>query len=326
MRVLVTGSTGLIGSAVVRRLKGDGHEVIAASSVGIEGSTAHGDLRVPGIAARLLEISQPQVVVHCAARIGGIALQKADPSAAVLSNLVMSAHVIDACAKAKPQPRLVFLSSSTVYPMVGPATFRDGNTATEDWPLKPEPLYQGVGGVKAYLEQLLSFYGTAFDLRFCSVRPTAVIGESDKSDHVVPDLIRRALTGALPLTVWGASSTVRDFVYVDDVARGILAVIEQGKFEVGPFNLGSGTSTTIGKIADAIMLTVHGPHRLVELEDRSSAPLIVFDETKPQAIPIRQVSIEKAKTLLGWTPQVSPTEAISRIVKSAQQTAQGGSA
>ena len=315
MRVLVTGATGLVGSAVMRRLATAGVEAVAASSSGIEGRTDKGDLRVPGFAARLLDIAKPDAVVHCAAKVGGVAANKADPAAFVTDNLVMSARLFEAVAKAKSpsgsSPLLVFVSSSTVYPMkVGL-----DDVATESWPLCAEPSYRGVGGVKVYLEQLLSFYGTEFGLRFCSVRPTAVIGESDKSDHVVPDLIRRALTGALPLTVWGSSSTVRDFVYADDVARGILAVIEQRKFEVGPFNLGSGTSTTIGNIADAIMLTVHGPHRLVELEDRSSAPLIVFDETKPQAIPIRQVSIEKAKTLLGWTPRVSPTEAISRIVK-----------
>ena len=311
MRVLVTGSSGLVGSAVVRHLRDVGLEVVGASSSGIKGSTSHGDLRLPGTAAWLLDLVKPDAVVHCAAKVGGVAANKADPAAFVTDNLVMSAQLFEAVAKATPQPMLVFVSSSTVYP----AKVGLDDVADETWPLSPEPAYQGVGGVKVYLERLLSFYGAAFGLRFCSVRPTAIIGESDKSDHVVPDLIRRALTGALPLTVWGSSSTVRDFVYADDVARGILAVIEQRKFEVGPFNLGSGTSTTIGNIADAIMLTVHGPHRLVELEDRSSAPLIVFDETKPQAIPIRQVSIEKAKTLLGWTPRVSPTEAISRIVK-----------
>ena len=271
----------------------------------------------------------------------GIAAQKADPSAAVLDNLVMSAQVIDACAKAKSPSgsgvKLVFLSSSTVYPMRinGGRVPTPGlsvpyvdlmlGEAKESWPLRPEPLYRGVGGVKVYLESLLDFYADSFGLQSVILRPTAVYGPGDRSQHVVPDLICRADANEIPLVVWGGPDTVRDFVYVDDVADAVAATL------VGPngtFNIGSGEKTTISKLADEIMFAVHGPHILVGLEDRYGGSALKFDESKPTAIPWRAVSIEHAAEVLGWKPSVTLADGIRRTLSwwRAQQTTKGGHA
>mgnify|MGYP001583112879 CR=1 FL=1 len=313
MRVLVLGATGLIGSAVVRRLTADGHEVLGLSS-------RDGDLRVPGIAAHFIDTAYADVVVHCAARIGGIAAQKADPSAAVLDNLVMGAQVIDACAKAKSPScsgtKLVFISSSTVYPMrIGDDG--EGNpcymTAKEDWPRIPEPLYRGVGGVKVYLESLIDFYTDSFGLQSVILRPTAGSGPGERADHVIPDLIRRALAHEDPLVVWGDPYTVRDFVYVDDVASAVAGVVTKPQLP-GPFNVGSGERTTIRHLAQTILATIRGAQWVTAREDNSSVGPILYDTTKPTAIPFRAVSIERARLVLNWKPEVMLEEGIRRTV------------
>ena len=261
MRILCTGATGLLGSAVACLAEEHGHEVVRAHSNGITGVTSHGDLCVD--ADNIVRCAKnPDVVIHCAAKVAGVKTAAADPAAFVTDNLVGGARLSEACAKAKPQPLLVFVSSSTVYPIrVGPTwdtrvtpPIDISDIATESWPLAPHPIYQGVGGVKVYLEQLLDFYEAKYGLKSCVVRPTAMYGPGDRSDHVIPDLIRRALGGEMPLKVWGDLTTIRDFVYVDDVARGVLkATLQPGCI----VNLGSGTKTTILELADTVIAAVH---------------------------------------------------------------------
>ena len=320
MKILVTGSTGLIGSAVVRRLD-QIHDVYANRA----GDGTRLDLREPDTTLRLVLQLEPDVVVHCAACIGGIAAQKADPSMPVLDNLVMGAWVIDACAKV--QSKLVFLSSSTVYPM----TLGLECAAEESWPRRPDPQYRGVGGMKIYLEELIDFYRETFGLRAVILRPTAVYGPGDRgfsgNGHVIPDLLRRADAGELPLMVWGDGKTVRDFVYVDDVADAVAAVINREAWG-GVFNVGSGEQTTIAKLADEVLLAVHGAHKIVELEDRSSGGLLRFDATQPVAIPWRAVSIVHIRDVLGWAPTVTLHDGLRRTLSwwRTQRSAKGGRA
>lgn len=311
MKVMVTGASGLLGSAVVRACEAERFDVVGSSRAGILGATGHGDLCDALIAANHIAIAKPDVVVHCAAKVAGVAEARKDPAAFVTDNLVMSARLFEACAKAKGangrSPLLVFVSSSTVYPERFTATDLRDYMAHEGWPLAPHALYQGVGGVKVYLESLLDFYAEKYGLRSCVVRPTAIYGPGDRSSHVIPDLLRRAEAGEDPLTVWGSPDTVRDFVYVDDVARGILATIEQPGCIV---NLGSGVGTTVRELAETVLATVRGVEWLAGREDRSTAPLLLFDQSKPQAIPVRRVSIEHAKKILGWEPRVSLAEGL----------------
>lgn len=315
MKVLVTGGTGLVGSAVMRRLATAGVEAVAASSSGIKNFTAHGDLRVPGIADQLLTITKPDAVVHCAARLGGVAWQRANPAGPITDSLVMAVNVFEAAARARAY--LVFLSSSVVYPVPS-----NVYPASEGWEPSPEPQYRGVGGMKVYLESLLAYYVVAFPgFHYTILRPTAVYGPGDRgfaddSGHVVPDLLRRADCGEVPLVVWGRPNIVRDFVYVDDVADAVYAaLLLRKRVAEGIFNVGSGQKTTIGELAEKVMLAVHGMHRLVEMEDRYATGAVLFDASRPtSSLLYRQVSIERARAALDWFPAMSLDEGLKKTL------------
>lgn len=310
-RIVVLGAEGFLGSAFARELAG--HPEVD----GLYWTRAHGDLtRRENMAAALF---QQDYAILCAAKIGGIAEQRADPSMPVTENLVLGARFLEACAKAKVK-RALLVSSSTVYPawdepMEEEFTRHGGipgrDNVYED--LAPASVYEGVGGVKLYLESLAEFYHHAFGLHTCVIRPTAVYGPGDRSTHVIPDLIRRSQTER-PLRIWGKPDTIRDFVYVDDVVRaGIMALASAPPID--PVNVGSGQATTIGELAREVLLAVHGPDWFAAEEDKSSTGPIVFDETKPQAIPVRRVDISKAERVLGWKPEVGLVEGLRRTVE-----------
>ena len=282
----MTGATGLIGSAVCRLLAERKYEVWPVRHSVV-------DLRAP-IDVNGVYWNETDAVIHCGARISGVAGQLADPAAAVTDNLVMTARILEAVAKAKPQPKkFVFLSSSTVYPAYGYAM-------KEDCIAGPDLHYEGVGGMKVYCEQLCAFYRNKYGLQSTILRPTAVYGPGDRSDHVIPDLIRRAL--ATPaneaLQVNGSAETVRDFVYVDDVAEACIAAITG---PAGPFNIGSGEKTTLGDLATCI----------AEIAGHAQ---VRYAPEKAAAISYRQVDISWAKKQLGWTPKTSLQDGIKRTV------------
>lgn len=293
VKYLITGARGLLGSAFERKLSGD--------CVGVK----HLDLTWADNCEKVLSANRPAVVIHCAAKIGGIAEQQADPSMPVTLNLVLTAKLFEACAKADPQPKVLFVSSSTVYPAC-------------DWPVDesvlpdPAPCYQGVGGVKAYLESLARFYFDKFNLDVRIIRPTAIYGPGDRSSHVIPDLLRRAMVKEDPLVVWGDPGTVRDFVYVDDVVEAGLAALERGQPR-RPYNVGSGAPITIAGLANAVIVAVRGLDWVVGREE-SSAPLLAFDATKPQAVSVRQVNVNRSKVELGWMAKTSLSEGLRQTV------------
>ena len=143
------------------------------------------------------------------------------------------------------------------------------------------------------------------DMKIGIARGTAIFGPHDNFDletcHVVPALIRRVLSDENPFVAWGSPDVVRDFLYVKDVVNGALLILEKGE-SMRPYNLGYGSTVTIGDILNTI------------LEVTEKNPKIEWDNSKPTTIPFRKVSTDRIKNELGFLPKYTFEEGIKETI------------
>jgi GDP-L-fucose synthase len=301
-RILVTGSTGLVGSNLLPVLLQHGasiratlhHQQPLVPVAGIDYQPC--DLLNPEDCARA--VSEQNWVVHLAARGSSAAGFNRSPSMEFLDNFFMDARLLEAAQRAGVT-KFLWLGSSTAYP---PA---------QDRPIAEDDLFQGepfekyyeVGWFKRFTEVLCRIYGTRSTRKMTVgvLRPTAIYGPHDDFDprtcHVIPALIRKVVQRCDPVEVWGTGDEERDFVYVGDVVEAL--VLALGRLEeYSAFNIGYGRSCTIREVVET----------LAALEDFRAE--IRFDPSKPTTIPVRRISIERAKQHLGWQPRTNLREGL----------------
>jgi len=235
------------------------------------------------------------VVINCAGMTGGIGYEIDDPVSYVGPATSLATNVIHACYLERVE-RTCFLSSTTVYPPSDkPITEDEMKMGTE-----PYPLYAGIGWSKRFLERLCQYYYEKVGLKCGIVRPTGAYGRFDnfdeKSSHVLPGMLARALRERERFVIWGDGMDVRDFVHAQDVARGLLLATAISPNE--PFNIGSGTGTSTLELARLILGTVQ------------SSAKIVTDLKEPTSIRKRLVDISKARKMLGYEPQIGLEQGI----------------
>jgi GDP-L-fucose synthase len=303
-KVLVTGGTGFVGSHIIEALLRRGARVrvpLHRSALGFK------DALVETIPADLTNLNHclkvcegVDYIIHAAGAVGSAAVKVDKAMAAITANLVLTALMLQA-AWAEGVKRFLLFGSSTGYP-------------ASDYPIKEEemweaPPYQGYfgyGWMRRYLERLGEFVHGQSQMRIALVRPTAVYGRRDnfdpESSHVIPALIRRAAARENPFEVWGSGDVVRDFLHVSDLARACLLMLE--KYAVcDPVNIGYGQGITIKEIV----------HFILEAAGHENAK-VVFNTSKPAAIPIRLVDTAKAKEFLGFEPEITLKEGIRDTV------------
>jgi GDP-L-fucose synthase len=309
-KVLVTGSTGLLGANLIAPLLRLGASVRATFR---KKPPVVVDPRVEYIPAELTlkdscasAVKGVDGVFHCAANTSGAQVIQENPTAHITENILINSHLLEAAATGGVE-HFLFVSSSCVYPP-SPLPVREEEAFAGD----PHEAYFGVGWMKRFTEKLAEFYHRRFGLRVTIVRCTNVYGPYDKFDpvrsHVFPSLIRRALEREDPYVVWGDGTAERDFIYVEDCARAMLdaAALEEG---YGVLNLGSGEVITIRDAVDLVLkLTGHSPAR------------VIYDSSKPSTIPLRKVDLTKIRSLLGFRPTVSLEEGLRRTIRWYEET------
>ena len=287
---LVTGGTGFLGRAVVRRLRAEGHAVFAAGS-------SDADLRSRDEARRLLQLHRPEVVVHCAVQGGGIGWMRRHPVESGIDNVRININLLEASYEAGVRT-FAGVSSACAYARDCPVPFRE----EELWNGYPEP----TNGSYALSKRIMMDLGRAYAEQhgFHSVFPVLanLYGPGDHLDperaHVVADLMIRCTSRPSELSVWGTGAASREFLYVDDAASGVLACLDAPAAAV--VNIGTGQETPIATLA-RMVADAHG----LDIPVR-------FDTSKPDGQLRKVLCTRRAGSLLGWSAPTSLDDGLAR--------------
>lgn len=297
-RVLITGGRGFLGRAVVDQLT-DLHP----AEVLTPGSADH-DLRDRGQVAAMFEQLQPDLVIHLAARVGGIGANMARPADLYLDNLLMGTYVLDEALR-RETPKTVVVGTICSYPKFTPVPFSEDSL----WQGYPEETNAPYGIAK--LAQLVQLQANRaqYGQHAIYLMPTNLYGPRDKFhpavSHVIPALIKKAVdakeAGAGHIDVWGTGAASREFLYVDDAAQGILLAAEH--YDDGdPVNLGADRELPIRDLVGTICEAVG-----FEGEVR-------WDTSKPDGQPRRGVDGSRAAERFGFKAQTSFDDGLRQTV------------
>jgi GDP-L-fucose synthase len=304
--VLVTGGTGLIGIPLVRKLAAKGARV---KIVSLDSESPFDD-KIEFIRGDLCNkdicneaVRDVQIVFHLAGIKGSIGVAHKKASTFLVKNILMNTNIMESARKVSAE-RFLYASSICVYP---PAQVFDEKNAFTGL---PHPSDRFGGMAKLIGEMQIEAYKLQYNIEnFLTVRPANTYGPYDNfnpvSALIIPALIYRVFEGENPLEVWGDGTAVRDFVYADDVADFMILVVE--KNEATPLNVGSGEPITIKSVAETVV-----KHAETILDKKIN---IEWDSTKPTGEDYRVTSIEKAKSILGWSPSVSFDTGVEKTVK-----------
>lgn len=292
MKVFIAGSSGLVGSALVRKFnKISKYEVLTSKSSEL-------DLRNPEEVFDFFEDNEPNVVIDAAAKVGGIHANATYPveflieNTQIQNNLLLAAHEFQ-CEK------FVFLSSSCVYPKDCPQPIKESYLLTG--PL--EITNQAYAIAKIAGMKLVDSYRAQYQKKWISVMPTNLFGPKDnfskENSHVLPAMIRKFYDAKIKnevVQLWGDGTAKREFLHVDDLAEAVNFLIDNYDSDEA-INIGTGKDISILELANLIS-------EIVGYEGS-----IKWDTSKPNGTPRKLLDTSKINSL-GWSPKISLTEGI----------------
>ncbi len=296
--VLITGGGGFLGSHLVRALRAHGVDAARLRAP----SSSEADLRDRAACARA--VRGAQVVIHAAGRIGGIGLNRERPGELFFENALMGIQLMDEARRAGVE-RFVTVGTTCEYPKITPVPFREDAL----WDGYPDEVTGPYGLAKKMLLVQGRTYRDQYGFRSVHLIPTNLYGPGDHFDevhgHVIPSLIKRfseaADRGDEAVTVWGTGRATREFLYVEDAARGIVLAAERYDHP-DPVNLGSGIETPIRDLAARIAaLTGFGGE-------------IRWDADKPDGQPRRSLDVSRAREAFGFTAETGLDQGLARTV------------
>lgn len=302
-KIVVAGGSGMVGSHLVKELLERGSEV-RTNTFSKELDFDHPNLEVfSNLDLEDIDncndfLKDQEIVFNVAGQIAHPAKVATDFQIA-LNQVTITTNLCDASLK-NNLSGYCDLNSSTGYPDI-----RKPITEEEFWKDEPYISYYGYGWSRRYREKIMEHLSHLSDIKISICRGTAMFGPGDNFDpqtsHVIPALISRILSGENPLQVWGSPDVVRDFLYVKDVVKGMLLVVEKGE-SMEPYNLGYGSTVTIG---DLVMNIVEASGLNLDYQ---------FDESKPTTIPFRMVDTSKIKNTIGFHPSYTLLEGLKETI------------
>ena len=285
-RVFVAGHRGMVGSAIVRRLRRHRCRILTAPWPGV-------DLRRPEEVERWMQSARPEAVFLAAARVGGIGANSTRPAEFIHDNLAIGTAVIESARQAGVQ-KLLFLGSSCIYPRQAPQPIAEDALLTG--PLEPTNEWYAVAKIAGI--KLCQAYRRQYGCNYISLMPTNLYGPGDDFDpcagHVIPALMRKMhegkVSGRRDVVVWGSGTPRREFLHVDDLADAAVHLMQRYAGE-GHINVGTGRDIAIADLARMLKEVTGFRGRLR------------YDRSKPDGTPCKRLDVGRL-TRLGWRERI----------------------
>lgn len=305
-KIFIAGAKGMVGLALVRRLRAGGYSRLLTPS------REELDLTCQAAVADYFAAEQPEYVLLAAARVGGIHANNTYPAEFIYLNLMIQNNIIHQSCQHGVK-RLLFLGSSCIYPKLAPQPMCEEHLLTGLLEPTNEPYaIAKIAGIK-----MCEAYNRQYGTHFIAVMPTNLYGIGDnfhpENSHVLPALIRRfheaKMAGAPEVVVWGSGTPRRELLYVDDMADGCIFLMEQPDEIIAPellsypkpcfVNLGTGCDVSIRELAETVQQVI------------GYQGVLRFDPGKPDGTPRKLEDVSRMKSL-GWQAQVTLREGVER--------------
>ncbi len=297
-RIAVTGGAGFLGNYVVGKL-----QTVGCRNIFIPRSSDYDLTRMDDV-VRMYERARPEVVIHLAAKVGGIGYIKERPGEFFYDNLMMGVQVMEQGRRFGVQ-KLVALVTVCAHPKDAPVPFREEDL----WCGYPEETNAPYGLAKKMLIVQAQAYRQQYGFNAITLLPANLYGPGDNFDpvssHVIPALIYKCVEaiekGYDAIEVWGTGNASREFLYVEDAAEAIVLATERYN-GAEPINIGTGREVTIRELVDAIV-------KLTGFRGR-----VLWDPSKPDGQPRRCLDVSKAETLFGFRDRTPLEEGLERSI------------
>jgi GDP-L-fucose synthase len=299
-RIIITGGTGFLGKSVCRELNKSNNDVVP-----LKGRNGW-DLTKQKQVEYMMQQLKPDVIVHLAAKVGGIGANKENPGLFMYENLAMGMNLIETARKYGALKKFVMVGTVCAYPKFTPTPFKEDDI----WNGYPEETNAPYGIAKKALMEMLIAYHAQYGLNSTNLIPVNMYGPEDNFDpkisHVIPAIIlkidKAIERGEKEVQLWGTGRASREFLYVEDCARAIRMATE---IDTGPqpINIGTGRERTIAGLAKEIASVMNYTGD------------VVFNANGMDGQPRRCLDTSRAANVLGFRTETKLTEGLQKTVE-----------